>query len=43
LAEVQARDSYAKAKVTWDQALGTTLESNGISLNDMLRGRVSTR
>jgi len=43
LAEVQARDSYAKAKVTWDQALGMTLESSNVSLDDVLRGRVSTR
>jgi outer membrane protein TolC len=43
LAEVQARDSYAKAKVTWDQALGVTLESSKVSLDDVLRGRVSTK
>ncbi len=43
LAEVQARDSYAKAKVTWDQALGLTLESSHVSVDDLLRGRVSTR
>jgi outer membrane protein TolC len=41
LAEVQARDSYAKAKVAWDQALGITLESSHVSLDDVLRGRVS--
>ena len=39
LAEVQARDSYAKAKVTWDQALGVTLESNRVSLDEVLRGQ----
>jgi outer membrane protein TolC len=43
LAEVQARDTYAKAKVAWDQALGLTLESSHVSLDDMLRGRVATR
>jgi outer membrane protein TolC len=43
LAEVQARDSYAKAKVTWDQALGVTLESSNVSLDDVLRGRVTTK
>jgi len=43
LAEVQARDSYAKAKVTWDQALGVTLESSNVSLDDVLRGRVGTK
>lgn len=42
LAEVQARDSYAKAKVAWDQALGLTLESSRVSLDDMLRGRVTS-
>jgi len=43
LAEVQARDAYAKAKVTWDQVLGLTLESSHVSLDEMLRGRVTTR
>jgi len=43
LAEVQARDSYAKAKVTWDQALGLTLEASHVSLDDALRGYVSTK
>jgi outer membrane protein TolC len=38
LAEVQARDAYAKARVTWDQALGVTLESSHVSLDDVLRG-----
>ena len=37
LAEVQARDAYAKAKVALDQAMGTTFENNGISLDDALR------
>lgn len=41
LAEVQARDAYAKAKVTWDQALGVTLESSHVSLDDVLRGRLT--
>jgi outer membrane protein TolC len=43
LAEVQSRDSYAKAKVAWDQALGLTLESSHVSLDEMLRGRMTTR
>jgi outer membrane protein TolC len=43
LAEVQARDSYAKAKVAWDQALGLTLESSHVTLDEMLRGKVSTK
>ena len=42
LAEVQARDSYAKAKVAWDQALGLTLDASHVSLDEMLLGRVST-
>ncbi len=36
-AEVQARDAYAKARVALDQAMGTTFENNGISLDDALR------
>ncbi|HEX3747720.1 MAG TPA: TolC family protein [Bryobacteraceae bacterium] len=43
LAEVQARDSYAKAKVAWDLALGLTLDASHVSLDEMLAGRVSTR
>ena len=43
LAEVQARDSYAKAKVAWDQALGVTLESSNVSLDDVLLGRAGTK
>ena len=37
LAEVQARDAYAKARVTLDQAMGVTLENNHVSLDDALR------
>ena len=43
LAEVQARDAYAKAKVAYDQALGLTLESSHISLDEALRGRLGTK
>ena len=41
LAEVQARDAYAKAKVSYDQALGVTLESNHVAFEDALRGRLA--
>lgn len=37
LAEVQARDAYAKSRVTLDQAMGVTLENNHVSLDDALR------
>jgi outer membrane protein len=40
LAEVQALDAYAKAGVTLDLAMGTTLESNHVDLDDALRGGV---
>ena len=40
-AEVQALDSYVKALVALDQATGTTLDRNGIQLNDALGGTVS--
>lgn len=40
LAEVQARDVYAKAKVTLDQAMGVTLDTNHIDLDDAIRGVV---
>jgi outer membrane protein len=40
LAEVQALDAYAKAGVTLDQAMGTTLESSHVDLDAALRGRV---
>jgi outer membrane protein TolC len=40
-AEVQALSAYAKALVAIDQATGTTLDHNGIQLNDALRGTVT--
>jgi outer membrane protein len=40
LAEVQALDAYAKARVTLDQAMGTTLESSHVDLDAALRGTV---
>lgn len=41
LADLQARDAFAKARVTLAQATGTVLESNHITLGDALRGRVT--
>jgi outer membrane protein len=40
LAEVQALNAYAKARVTLDEAMGTTLASSHINLDDALRGRL---
>jgi len=40
LAQLQARAAYAKARVTLDQSMGTTLEKSHVSLDDALRGRV---
>lgn len=37
LAEVQARDAYAKARVTLDQAMGVTLQNDHVSLDEALR------
>ena len=42
-AEVQALDTYVKALVALDQATGTTLDHNGIQLNDALKGTVSEK
>ncbi len=39
-AEVQALDAYAKALVAIGQAMGDSLERNGIQLNDALTGTV---
>ena len=39
LAEVQARDTYAKARVTLDQAMGTTLENSHVTVEQALNGR----
>ena len=43
LAAVQARDTYAKARVSLDQAMGTTLESCNLRLDDLLQGVVPKR
>ena len=40
LAEVQALEAYAKARVTMDQAIGLTLEHNHVDLDDALGGRL---
>jgi outer membrane protein len=40
-AEVQAMANYTHAKVAFDQAVGQTLESNGISLEEAAKGRVA--
>lgn len=40
LAEVQALDTYAKAQVILDQAMGVTLESNHVDLDAALRGKL---
>ena len=42
-AEVQVESAYAKAVIAMDQATGTTLERNGIRLDDALSGTVSQR
>jgi outer membrane protein len=42
LAEVQARDAYAKATVSLDQAMGTTLENNHVTLQEALNGSLSS-
>jgi outer membrane protein TolC len=42
-ADVQALDAYVKALVALDQATGTTLDRNGIQLNDALSGTVSEK
>ena len=43
LADAQARDAFAKARIALDQATGVTLEANHISLDEALRGRLSSR
>ncbi|HTT64312.1 MAG TPA: TolC family protein [Bryobacteraceae bacterium] len=39
--EVQSMANYTHARIAMDQALGTTLEVNHISINEALQGRVS--
>jgi outer membrane protein len=42
LAEVQARDAYAKARVTLDQAMGVTLQNRHMNLDDALNGSLAS-
>jgi outer membrane protein len=39
--EVQAMANYTHARISFDQALGTTLEVNHISLDEAMRGRIA--
>ncbi len=40
LADLQARDAFAKARVTLAQATGSVLESNHVTLDEALRGHI---
>jgi len=40
-AEIQAMANYTHARIAFDQAIGTTLETNNIVLSEALAGRVS--
>lgn len=42
-AEIQAMANYTHSKVAFDQAVGQTLESNRISLDEAVSGRVARR
>ena len=42
LAEVQARDTYAKARIFLDLAMGVTLQRHHIDPDEALRGRLSS-
>jgi hypothetical protein len=41
LTELQAIAAYGNAKVALDQVLGETLETNHVSIEEALQGRVS--
>jgi outer membrane protein TolC len=41
MAEVQAMANYSHARITFDQALGTTLEVNHVSLDEAKSGKVA--
>ena len=43
LADVQARNAFAKARVTLAQATGSVLESSHVTLDEALSGRVATK
>jgi len=40
-AQVQAMANYSHARIAFDEALGTTLEQNNVSLDEALSGRVT--
>ena len=40
-AEVQSMANYTHARIALDQALGTTLDVNGVSIDEALRGQIS--
>jgi outer membrane protein len=40
-AETQSLANYSHARIALDQALGDTLEKNGVSLNEALTGKIS--
>ena len=42
-AEVQAMANYSHAKISFDQAMGSTLESNNVSVAEAISGHVSIR
>jgi outer membrane protein TolC len=39
--EVQAMANYTHARISFDQALGTTLDVNHISLDEAIHGRIA--
>jgi outer membrane protein TolC len=40
-AEVQAMANYTHARIAFDQAVGQTLETNGVSIDEATMGRVA--
>ena len=40
-AEIQAMANYTHAKIAFDEAVGQTLDTNGISMQEAISGRVS--
>jgi outer membrane protein len=39
--EVQALANYTHARISYDQAMGTTLETNNVSIDEAMAGRIS--
>jgi len=39
--EVQALANYTHARIAYDQAMGTTLETNNVSIDEALSGKIS--